>query len=112
MPEMKYYLAGKMTGLEEYGYQMFERAATELRSRGLEIVSPHELHPHETRATRSMGPYKLYAIAGITALLKCDAIILMEGWSTSKGARKELDFAINLGQKIFYWIDNKLIEIA
>lgn len=109
---MKYYLAGRMTGLPDFNYPEFERVAKELRNRGLEIVSPHELHVGESKATRGLQPYQQYLVAGIVALTRCDAIILMEGWAQSTGARKELDVALTLNLKIFYWSDEHLIEIS
>ena len=43
------------------------------------------------------------------ALPLCDAIYLLDGWETSKGAKLEFDVASTCGLKIYYQ-SNKLIQ--
>lgn len=45
---MKHYLSGPMSGLPELNYPAFARAASELRARGLTVVSAHEVAHPET----------------------------------------------------------------
>ena len=37
------YLSGPMTGLPDNGYPAFQAAAERLRSRGVQVISPHEI---------------------------------------------------------------------
>lgn len=99
----KYYLAGKMTGLPNYGYDAFAEVAAKLRGAGFEIASPHEIDYDETQYPRGTRPYKDYMKGGLDLLFECDGIILMDGWSTSVGARIELSIAEACGYDIKHW---------
>lgn len=93
---MKCYLAGPMSGLPAYNYPAFTKAAEQLRSKGFDIVSPHELHDGDTTL-----PYDHYLRAGLKALLDCDAIVLLDGWENSRGARIEAKVAAALRMRWF-----------
>ena len=45
----KYYLGGKMSGIPQFNFPLFDRAAANLRNHGFDIVSPAELDDPETR---------------------------------------------------------------
>lgn len=112
---MRYYLAGKMTGLPNFGYDVFEEACKDLRSIGLEISSPHEKEHHESVVARGKRPYAYYLAHGLMLLMKCDAIILMRNWSDSHGAKIELNAALDLNKSVFYYVPKypeKILEIS
>lgn len=100
---MRYYLAGKMTGLPNYGYDRFAEVAAKLRAAGFKIASPHEIDYDETQYPRGTRPYKDYMKGGVDLLFECDGIILMEGWEDSTGAPIELSIAEACGYDIKYW---------
>lgn len=99
------YLAGPMTGIPQMNFPRFDEAAADLRSRGYEVVSPAELDSPASRAAalaamdgdlsgyssqtgESWGDLlardvKLIADEGI------QAIVVLEGWEKSRGARLE-----------------------
>lgn len=91
---MKVYLSGPMSGLAEFNFPAFHAAAAELRSRGLDVVSPAEVNP-DTSMT-----WEQCLRADIKALCDCDALALLDGWENSKGAHLELQVAHRLGLKI------------
>ncbi len=87
---MRVYVSGPMTGLPGLNFPAFEAAATALRAKGYEVVSPHEddkpgLEWHE------------YLRADLALLVTCDAIASLPGWEQSKGARLEHHVADELG---------------
>ncbi len=90
----KVYIAGPMTGLPQFNFPAFEKAAATLRSAGLQVVSPHE----DNDTTQ---PREFYIRRGIRQLLDCDSIYMLPGWKESAGARLELDIALNLGLFVF-----------
>lgn len=88
------YISGPMTGIDDYNYPEFERHASEFRSDGIAVISPHEITPE-------FGlPYSHYMKRDIAALLLCDAIIMLDGWENSRGAKLEREIAIACGLRV------------
>jgi hypothetical protein len=98
---MKYYLAGKMTGKPNFGYEDFAEAADNLRKAGFDIASPHEIDYDEVEHPRGSLPYKVYIQNSLNLLFTCNAIILLPDWINSRGARIERDVAIASHMSVF-----------
>lgn len=84
---MRIYIAGPMTGYTEFNYPAFHAAADVLRNAGYEVENPAEVE---------FGPdvpYEAMIRSGLTQLLRCDAIYMLGGWSSSKGASLEFQVA-------------------
>jgi hypothetical protein len=96
---MKVYLSGPMTGIPEFNHPAFHTAAAELRAKGLEVINPAELNPDLSQ------PWETCIRTDIKALCDCDAIALMPGWETSRGAHLELHIAHRIGMGILYVSD-------
>ena len=102
---MKVYIAGPMTGIPQFNYPAFIRAADILRHNGHEVVSPAELDDKDDKAAALASPdghmlsytggtgktwgdflsrdVKLLADTGI------EAVVVLPGWYKSRGARLE-----------------------
>jgi hypothetical protein len=87
---MKIYIAGKMTGLPDFGFPAFHEAAAKLRAEGHEVVNPAEIQPDQT------AKWADCLRDCLAALVKCDAIALMPNWVDSRGARLEAHVAAEL----------------
>lgn len=85
---MKLYLAGPMTGIENFNYPTFRTAASKLRLSGFEVVNPAEFFNGDQRKTRIE-----YMREDFTQLRKCDAVVVLSGWENSPGACAEVAFA-------------------
>jgi len=107
---LRHYLAGPMTGIDLYNFPEFEKVATDLRSKGLDVVSPHEIDHGETEETRGSLDYRVYIKADLRAMLECDAIVLMEGWRASKGCQFEVQVARKTGMRIFVYASGQMYE--
>lgn len=102
---LKIYLAGPMTGIPQFNFPAFIEAAARLRALGHEVHSPAEMDDPVTRETALASPdgapgsgsangetwgdflsrdVKLLADDGI------EAIVVLDGWESSRGARLEM----------------------
>lgn len=91
---MRIYIAGPMTGLPDFNYPQFLRAAERLRDAGYEVECPaeHDLpHPQE---------WHIYLRHAIKRLMDCDAVATLPAAESSKGARLEMYIAEKLGMQI------------
>lgn len=82
------YIAGPMRGKPDLNFPEFNRVAAEWRAAGFEVINPAELDGGDVSQ-----PFSYYIKRDIQALLTCDAIVLLKGWSDSQGARVEQNVA-------------------
>lgn len=93
---MKVYLAGPMSGYPEHNFPAFHSAAADLRSRGIDVVSPAECEgEQESKSWADWMRRDLQLISEV------DAIACLPGWEKSKGARLETHIACELGMPLF-----------
>lgn len=95
-----WYLSGPMTGLPDFNFPAFERAALELRRRGVSVLSAHEIDHGETLEERGSQNFETYLKTDLRKMLECDGVILLPGWKTSRGARLEHSVAKTLWMEI------------
>lgn len=67
--------------------------------------------PIHSRQPGSM-PYHFYLKAGFKLLLECDGIILLHGWTQSKGVKHELYIARSLGYPVYTLGEGFLMELG
>ena len=93
------YISGSMTGLPNYNYPAFESAEFDLQNQypAIEVVNPARFFDGDTSLPRAT-----YLRKDVEELLTCDAIYMLKGWETSKGARLEHLIASELGLHIYY----------
>lgn len=112
----QYYIAGPMTGKRQFNFPAFDAAAASLTAAGYLVTSPAELDDEKTRAAAIASPDgdpKVYAaVTGSTwgdflsrdvKLIadECDAIVALEGWEYSRGARLEIFVARSCGKPVY-----------
>ena len=112
---MKIYLAGPMRGIPEFNFPVFYAAAAKLRAEGHFVFSPAEWDNErhgtdiskgnatgdESKAAKDHGFNLREALAHDLAFIcaDADAIALLPGWESSKGANAERATALALGLK-------------
>lgn len=101
--KQKLYLAGPMTGLPNFGYPAFVHATRRLRGQGLTVLSPHERFMDETEEQKASRNYGFYLAHGLGLLKACEGIVLLRGWTGSRGARIELGLALDDGYSVYYY---------
>ncbi|WP_458368748.1 DUF4406 domain-containing protein [Pseudomonas mandelii] len=100
------YLAGPMTGFEDFNFPAFNKMAAELRAQGYVVENPAE---HGVVDGADWADYMAY---DLTRLGLCGMIALLPDWENSKGARLEVHIAEQLGMAIVNAHDLVSMEIA
>lgn len=100
------YLAGPMTGFEDFNFPAFNKMAAELRARGYVVENPAE---HGVVEGADWADYMAY---DLTRLGLCGLVAVLPGWENSKGARLEVHIARELGMKVVNAHDLVSMEIA
>lgn len=90
----KTYISGPMTGLPGMNFSAFHEAAARLRAQGIDVVNPAEFGEEPGKE------WSDYMRKDILALMDCDRIYMLPGWTGSKGARLELHIARALGFEV------------
>jgi hypothetical protein len=89
---MKLYIAGPMTGYDDFNFDAFNEAAAFLRSEDIDVINPAENFDG-----RQDLPWQTYLRKAITQVAESDGVILLPGWEDSKGAQLERHIAQELG---------------
>ena len=115
---MRVYVSGPMTSMPERNIPAFNAAAKRLHEQGHFVINPAELSAMfgtEEEVAGSFLAYNGFVVgsrysnpniarsvfeADLAAVRSCDAIYLLRGWETSRGAKKELAEAIAHGLKV------------
>ena len=123
---MRVYVSGPMTGISDHNRAAFDAAAKRLREQGHFVINPHSLTPLFGTADEIAESFKaLYFIekqgpgfrphitivnaaclaravmdADLAAVRSCNAIYLLKGWQSSRGAKKELAEALAHGLQV------------
>lgn len=93
----KIYISGKITGLDEYeAFQLFNNADIELSTKGFNVVNPMTIEHNHDKSWLN------YMKTDLKALMECDCVYALNNWLDSRGAKIEVELAINLGMKVIY----------
>lgn len=92
------YISGPISSCENYNYDSFIKAKERLDAKGYKTYNPLDISP--ISADKTWGDYMRVDI--ITMLQYCNAIYMLKGWETSKGASLEKLLAEELGIPVYY----------
>ena len=118
---MKIYLAGPMRGIKDFNFPAFFAAADALRAEGHEVFNPAERDVNEFGAERlrsdmgseeevsgNLGMSRLSLARHVFTFdthyicTLADAVYVLPGWETSKGAKAELALGEAIGLKVVF----------
>lgn len=91
-----------MTGMPDFNSPAFEDAAKMLREMGLSVVAPNE------DPGVKGGSWSYCMLLGLRSMLGCNAIVLLPGWQTSRGAQLEVEVAYAVGHQVFELVGKEL----
>lgn len=115
---MKVYIAGPITNMPGQNLIVFEWVARHLRKNGHTPIIPHNIPPlshagecpeAETYPGVTIGPETdvhgglCYLRADLVEMLNCEAVVVLPGWSLSRGALVEIATAQSVGIPVTYW---------
>lgn len=106
---MKLYIAGPMSGLPDFNYPAFHRAAEQLEAAGYEVENP------ATNVVEGTASWLAYMRLSLVQISKVYGIALLPGWADSKGARIESDLGLALGLPVRYvdvWLKPEMLAVA
>ena len=83
-----------MTGLPDYNRPAFHEAARLLHDAGYEPINPG------TTPLIEGWDWSVYMRKGLADMFYADAVALLDGWETSRGARLEAHVATELGMTV------------
>jgi len=92
----KIYISGKITGIEDKAFEIFQKADEHLQSMNFETVNPMLLKHNHDKSWES------YMKVCLKALIDCDKIYMLLNWRDSKGAMMELEVARKLGISVIF----------
>ncbi|SPW34042.1 Uncharacterised protein [Edwardsiella tarda] len=90
------YIAGPMSGIEDFNRPAFHEMAQALRAEGHTVLNPAELPDGLTEAQ--------YMQIGLAMLHCADVIYLLQDWLHSSGARAEKALAEKLGLEMYFQV--------
>ena len=120
---MKLYIAGPMRGIKWYNFPAFDKVRDRLIAAGYEVVSPADLDRAEGIDAMDLPEdydwnklppgmeLKHIIIRDLTAMLECDALAMLDGWTDSSGAWAESQVAFWYGL-IFRMVDEWESEVV
>jgi len=100
---MKIYIAGPMRGIPLFNFPAFHKTAEVLRELGYEVSNPAERDIKEDGFDPSKStprPMHEYMAHDLPEVCKADALVLMDGWEKSSGAKLEIMVARKLDKLI------------
>lgn len=90
------YIAGPMTGYVELNFPLFHAVTAHYRALGWHVVNPAEIN-----ADPAAG-WLTCMRQDIKQLVDCDTIVMLPGWSSSRGASLEYHIALHLGMHVVH----------
>ena len=114
---MKIYIAGPMSGYEDWNFPLFFETERKLEELGYEVINPaHNDGPTLETALQSAGTadnpghtWAYYMRRDLPHVLEVDALCVLPGWKNSKGASLEVHVAKSVGIPIYILRDGKLV---
>lgn len=114
---MKIYIAGPMTGYDQWNFPAFFEAEETLLKLGYQVINPaHNDGPDLFSALESAGvperpnhSWAWYMRRDLPHVMEADALCVLPGWRESRGASLEVHVARALGLPILVIKDGKLI---
>ena len=113
---MKIYIAGPMSGVEDFNFPLFFETEEKLKELGYEVINPAHNDGETLEEALAMAgtpdkpnnPWSYYMRRDLPNVLNVDALCVLPNWRRSKGALLEVHIAKALGLPIYVLKDGEL----
>jgi hypothetical protein len=113
---MKIYIAGPMSGVENFNFPLFFETEEKLKELGYEVINPAHNDGETLEEALAMAgtpdkpnnPWSYYMRRDLPNVLNVDALCVLPNWRRSKGALLEVHIAKALGLPIYVLKDGEL----
>ena len=113
---MKIYIAGPMSGVEDFNFPLFFETEKKLKELGYEVINPAYNDGETLEEALAMAgtpdkpnnPWSYYMRRDLPHVLDVDALCVLPDWRRSKGASLEVHIAQALGLPIYVLQDGEL----
>lgn len=99
------YVAGPMRGRDQRNFPAFDAAADWLRGIGATPINPADMDRHHGISANEPDPdqhIRQCLHRDLTAIIEqADAVIVLDGWDLSRGARTEVALALAIGLPVY-----------
>lgn len=92
--QKRVYIAGPVTGMPDHNHQAFAVAAHKAERQGCIVFNP-------TALPKGLEHHE-YMVLCMPMVAMSDAVHLLPGWHSSRGAKAEHEYALCLGKEIIY----------
>ena len=98
-PRPRAYIAGPMTGYEDFNFPAFFAAEATIRASGMNVVNPAKMDVVAGDGGPGIEPqpHEHYMRRDLPHLWRCTHIAVLPGWAKSRGARIEVGTALSIG---------------
>lgn len=86
---MKAYISGPMSGIKDYNKPAFKQVESILRANGYKTANPASIEMPKIVGFTDKQIWVWCMKKALRMMLKCDTIVLLPGWTKSKGAKVE-----------------------
>ena len=101
------YLSGPMRGYPNFNYDEFNRIAKLLRSEGYVVDNPAEHYAGDPALTMTDFMRK-----DLTGVLDADVVVVISGWSASKGSNVEVLLGWTVGKPVYRFEDDTTSDVG
>lgn len=97
---MLIYVAGKYSGDVDANIAEARKVAIALWEKGHAVICPQLNSAHMEKDCKV--DYETYMAGDFNMISRCDALVMIDNWKDSAGAKREHEYALCLGMPIYY----------